>query len=284
MKIITKINDIREYSRSAKKEGKTIGFVPTMGYLHDGHISLVRAAKKENDVIVMSIYVNPTQFGPDEDYDKYPRDLERDRSLADKEGVDVIFTPVSGEMYPAGYDTDVEVKGHLTETLCGRTRPGHFRGVTTVVAKLFNIVEADRAYFGQKDAQQAAVIKRMVRDLNMPVEIRVMPIVREDDGLAMSSRNAYLSKEERRQALALSRSLKRAEEMVSAGELSAGTIKSGMKNILEKEKNVRVDYTEIMDADTLQPLDKVRGNTLIAIAAFVGGTRLIDNVLVTSNA
>jgi pantoate--beta-alanine ligase len=278
MKVITKIGDMREYSRSMKKEGKTIGFVPTMGYLHDGHLSLARAAKKENDAVVISIYVNPTQFGPGEDFDKYPRDLERDKSLADKEGVDVIFAPVSGEMYPVGYVTDVEVKGHLTEALCGRARPGHFRGVTTFVAKLFNIVGPDRAYFGRKDAQQAAVIKRMACDLSMPLDIRVMPIVREDDGLAMSSRNAYLSKEERHRALALYRSLERAKEMISAGELSAGTIKNGMKSILEKD--VRLDYLEVVDADTLQPLDKVRDNTLIAVAAFAGGTRLIDNVVI----
>ncbi len=278
MRVITKIDDMREYSRSVKKEGKAIGFVPTMGYLHEGHLSLVRAAKKENDAVVVSIYVNPTQFGPGEDFDEYPRDMERDKSLADNEGVDAIFAPVSGEMYPAGYVTDVEVKGRLTEALCGRTRPGHFRGVTTVVAKLFNIVGPDRAYFGRKDAQQTAVIKRMVQDLNMPVDIRGMPIVREDDGLAMSSRNAYLSKEERHRALALSRSLERAEEMISAGELSAGTIRNGVKSILEKD--VRLEYIEVVDADTLQPLDRVRDNTLVAVAAFAGGTRLIDNVVI----
>ena len=280
MKVLTKISEMREFSREAKKEGKTIGFVPTMGYLHEGHLSLARAARQECDLVVMSIYVNPMQFGPGEDLDKYPRDLERDKSLAAKEGVDVVFRPLSGEVYPSGYATDVAVTGTLTETLCGASRPGHFKGVTTIVAKLLNIVEPDRAYFGQKDAQQAAVVKRMVRDLNIPVEVRVMPIVRENDGLAMSSRNSYLSGDQRQQALRLFRSLEKAKEMISAGEVSSDAIKREMRSILEDGKDVRVDYVETVDADTFMPLEKVKDNTLIAVAAYVGGTRLIDNTII----
>jgi pantoate--beta-alanine ligase len=280
MKVLTKIKEMREFSREAKKNGKTIGFVPTMGYLHEGHLSLVRAAKEECDLVVMSIYVNPMQFGPGEDLDKYPRDLERDKSLAEKEGVDVIFRPLSGEIYPGGYTTDVVVTGPLTETMCGVSRPGHFKGVTTIVAKLFNIVEPDKAYFGQKDAQQAVVVKRMVQDLNIPVEVRVMPIVRESDGLAMSSRNSYLSAGNRQQALGLFRSIKKAKEMITEGEVSADSIKQGMRSVLEEGEDVRVDYVEIVDADTLAPLDKIQDNTLIAIAAYVGNTRLIDNTII----
>ena len=280
MKVLTKISEMREFSREAKKEGKTIGFVPTMGYLHEGHLSLARAARQECDLVVMSIYVNPMQFGPGEDLDKYPRDLERDKSLAAKEGVDVVFRPLSGEVYPSGYATDVAVTGTLTETLCGASRPGHFKGVTTIVAKLLNIVEPDRAYFGQKDAQQAAVVKRMVRDLNIPVEVRVMPIVRENDGLAMSSRNSYLSGDQRQQALRLFRSLEKAKEMISAGEVSSDAIKREMRSILEEGQDVRVDYVETVDADTFMPLEKVKDNTLIAVAAYVGGTRLIDNTII----
>ena len=280
MKVLTKISEMREFSREAKKEGKTIGFVPTMGYLHEGHLSLARAARQECDLVVMSIYVNPMQFGPGEDLDKYPRDLERDKSLAAKEGVDVVFRPLSGEVYPSGYATDVAVTGTLTETLCGASRPGHFKGVTTIVAKLLNIVEPDRAYFGQKDAQQAAVVKRMVRDLNIPVEVRVMPIVRENDGLAMSSRNSYLSGDQRQQALRLFRSLEKAKEMISAGEVSSDAIKREMRIVLEDGKDVRVDYVETVDADTFMPLEKVQDNTLIAVAAYVGDTRLIDNTII----
>jgi pantoate--beta-alanine ligase len=251
-----------------------------MGYLHDGHMSLVRTAKDECDVVIMSIFVNPTQFGQGEDIDKYPRDMERDKRFAAKEGVDVIFAPTVNEMYPDGNTAYVEVAGTLTETMCGNSRPGHFRGVTTVVAKLFDIVVPDRSYFGQKDAQQAVVVKRMVRDLDMPVAIRVMPIVREKDGLAMSSRNARLSADERRQALGLFRSLKQAEEMAARGELSTVRIIEEMTKILREGNDVRIDYIEIVDADELTPLETVKDNTLVAIAAFVGNTRLIDNVVI----
>jgi len=271
---------MRKYSRNARQGGRTTGFVPTMGYLHEGHLSLVRAARKECDVVVMSIFVNPDQFGPGEDFDKYPRDMQRDRRLAEEEGVDAVFAPSAGEMYPDGYATYVEVTGGITEKLCGGSRPGHFRGVTTVVAKLFNAVLPDKSYFGQKDAAQAVVIKRMVRDLNMPVDIRVMPIVREVDGLAMSSRNTYLSEDARPQALGLFRSLKLAEKMIASGELSAGRIKEEMRKLLEAGKDVRIDYIEIADAESLESLENVTDNALIAVAAFVGTTRLIDNVII----
>ncbi|MGB2601219.1 MAG: pantoate--beta-alanine ligase [Candidatus Omnitrophota bacterium] len=280
MNLITKISEMQEFSREAKKEGKTVGFVPTMGYLHEGHLSLVRAAKRECDLAVMSIYVNPMQFGPEEDLDKYPRDMERDKALAEKEGADVIFAPLSGEMYPGGYTTDVDVTGTITETLCGISRPGHFKGVTTIVAKLFNIVSPDKAYLGQKDAQQAVAVKRMVRDLNIPVEVRVMPTVREDDGLAMSSRNSYLSDDQRHQALGLFKALESAKEMISAGEVSAIIIKQKLKSILEEGKDVRVDYVEVVDTDTLEPSDEVQDNTLIAVAAYIGDARLIDNIVI----
>ncbi|RKY42443.1 MAG: pantoate--beta-alanine ligase [Candidatus Makaraimicrobium thalassicum] len=280
MQLITSVDNMRKYSRNARQGGRTTGFVPTMGYLHEGHLSLVRAARKECDVVVMSIFVNPDQFGPGEDFDKYPRDMQRDRRLAEEEGVDAVFAPSAGEMYPDGYATYVEVTGGITEKLCGGSRPGHFRGVTTVVAKLFNAVLPDKSYFGQKDAAQAVVIKRMVRDLNMPVDIRVMPIVREVDGLAMSSRNTYLSEDARPQALGLFRSLKLAEKMIASGELSAGRIKEEMRKLLEAGKDVRIDYIEIADAESLESLENVTDNALIAVAAFVGTTRLIDNVII----
>ncbi|MEA3490044.1 MAG: pantoate--beta-alanine ligase [Candidatus Omnitrophota bacterium] len=280
MQVIATSDKMREYSRKARGEGKSIGFVPTMGFLHEGHLSLVRASRKECDITVMSIFVNPAQFSPGEDLGRYPRDLDRDRRLAVEEGVDIMFVPSTAEMYPPGHSTVVEVEGCLTETLCGSSRPGHFRGVTTVVAKLFNIVVPDKIYFGQKDAQQAAVIKKMVKDLDIPVEIRVMPIVREFDGLAMSSRNTYLSGDQRLQALGLSRSLKRAEEMIADGELFAERIKEQMALILKDGKDVRIDYIGIVDGKTLVPLEWIKDNTLIAVAAFIGETRLIDNAII----
>ncbi len=283
MKLITAVKEMREYSRGVKREGKQVGFVPTMGYLHEGHLSLIRTAREECDAVVVSIFVNPTQFGTGEDIERYPRDLERDKELAEKAGVDRLFTPSAEEIYPRGYITSVKVKGSLTDTMCARSRPGHFEGVATVVAKLFNIVEPDRSYFGQKDAQQAVVVKRMVKDLDLPVEIRVMPIVREEDGLAMSSRNTYLNPDEREQALGLFRSLNTAEKMVSDGELSAGRIKEEMTKVLKKGGYVKIDYIEIRDADSLEPLERVRDNTLIAVAAFVGETRLIDNIIINKN-
>jgi len=282
MRIITNIDDMKAYSREAKSQGKSIGLVPTMGFLHEGHMSLVRAAGEECDVVVLSIFVNPVQFGPGEDYEKYPRDMERDKKIAEETGVDHIFAPGVDEMYPDGYATYIEPEGHMASILCGKSRPGHFKGVDTVVAKLFNIVSPDKSYFGQKDAQQAVIIRQMVKDLNMNTEIRVMPIVREDDGLAASSRNAYLTGDERRQALGLYRSLKEAERLVSGGERSAGKLKKEMEKILLEGKDVRVDYIEAVDARTLKEVDLLKGETLIAVAAVVGNTKLIDNTVVRS--
>ena len=261
-----------------KKEGKTIGFVPTMGYLHEGHLSLVKAAKKHTDVVVMSIFVNPLQFGPREDFEKYPRDIKRDEQLASEAGVDVIFCPSAKDMYPEGYATYVNVET-LTETLCGASRPGHFKGVTTVVAKLFHIVKPDVAYFGQKDAQQAIIIKKMVQDLNLDIEIKVMPIIRESDGLAMSSRNVNLSEEERREALVLHQALKKAEAMIDDGERDAKKIAKTMEAMIGQTGNVRKDYLSIVDAKHLDPVATVSGEVVIAVAAFVGKTRLIDNII-----
>ena len=249
-----------------------------MGALHEGHLSLVRAAKAACETVAVSIFVNPTQFGPTEDLAKYPRSFDRDRELLDKEGVDLIFAPSAEEMYPPGEVTWVVVEG-LTDKLDGRSRPGHFRGVTTVVSKLFHIIEPDIAFFGQKDAAQAAVVRRMVRDLNFPVEIRVCPIVRESDGLAMSSRNAYLNPEERQRALLLRRSLLRVEQEFEKGERSAATLIHAAKQIFAAEPEVRLDYFEIVDPDTLDPVETISRPTLVAVAAFVGTTRLIDNTL-----
>ena len=281
MQIITAIDRMIEFARRAKKNNRTVGLVPTMGYLHAGHMSLMHRAKKECDAVVVSIFVNPAQFAPGEDFEKYPRDTERDKRLMEKEGVEVVFMPSIGEMYPEGNSTCVSPEGDFAKSLCGASRPGHFKGVTTVVAKLFNIVAPDKAYFGQKDAQQAVVVKRMVRDLNMPIEIRVMPTAREKDGLAMSSRNTHLSGDLRRQALGLFRSLELAKKMVSRGEISSGHVKEEMRKILSEEKDVKVDYVEIRDADDLSPIAKVKSNTLIAVAAVVGTTRLIDNIIIS---
>ena len=279
MKIITSIEEMREFSRKAALAVKTIGFVPTMGCLHEGHMSLVKASVAECDITVLSVFVNPAQFARGEDLEKYPRDLKKDISMAEKESADVVFAPSASEMYPNGYTSYVEVEGAPAKGLCAASRPGHFSGVTTVVAKLFNIVLPQRAYFGQKDAQQAAVIKRMVKDLNFPVDIRIMPLVREKDGLAMSSRNLYLSPEERKNALRISGSLMQAEEKVRSGEVSAGRIKKEMEGILSGG-GIKIDYIEVVDGETFEPIDKIKENTLIAVAAYVGSTRLIDNVVI----
>ncbi len=278
MRIIEKVKEMKLFSEMARREGKSIGFVPTMGYLHEGHLSLVRRARAENDVVVVSIFVNPIQFGPNEDYDRYPRDFERDKMLLEKEGVDCVFYPSVEEMYPQDFSTYVE-ETVLSKPLCGRSRPGHFRGVCTVVAKLFNIVKPHRAYFGQKDAQQFRVLRRMVRDLNMDVEMIECPIVREPDGLAMSSRNVYLSPEERGQALALYRSLRLAEELFTKGERDALKIKREMEEFLRGFDKVRVDYVEIVDEETLEPVSKIEKKVIVAVAAWVGKARLIDNVI-----
>ena len=249
-----------------------------MGALHEGHLSLVRAAKAQCDAVAVSIFVNPLQFGPTEDLAKYPRTFERDRALLEQEDVDFLFAPSVEELYPGKAITYVTVEG-LSEKLCGRSRPGHFRGVTTVVAKLFHIVEPDLAFLGQKDAAQATIIRRMVRDLNFPVEIIVSPIVRETDGLAMSSRNAYLSPQERKSAPILYRALKEVQRKFDQGERSAVRLVDAGKNVLAQESGVRLDYVEIVDPDTLDPVEKTENTALVAVAAFVGSTRLIDNVV-----
>ena len=278
MKICKTIDDMSAASRAARHSGKRLGFVPTMGALHQGHLSLVRAAKAKCDVVAVSIFVNPLQFGPSEDLAKYPRTFERDRELLEKEAVDILFAPTLEEMYPAGAVTYVTVEG-LSEKLCGKSRPGHFHGVTTVVAKLFHIVEPDMAFFGQKDAAQTTIIRRMVRDLNLPVEIVVCPIVREPDGLAMSSRNAYLGPQERKSALVLHRALTEVRSRFDQGERETATLIEVGRQILAQEPAVRPDYFELVDPATLDPMQEVAGSALVAVAAFVGNTRLIDNIL-----
>ena len=278
MKICKTIEEMRSASRDTRSEGKRFGFVPTMGALHEGHLSLVRAAKAKSDVVAVSIFVNPLQFGPTEDLAKYPRSFERDRELLEKEAVDIVFAPQPEEMYPKGAVTYVTVEG-LSEKLCGRSRPGHFRGVATVVAKLFHILEPDLAFFGQKDAAQATIIRRMVRDLNLPIEIVVCPIIREPDGLAMSSRNVYLRPEERKAAPVLNRSLTETKNRFDQGERNARKLIAAGKRVMAQESRVRLDYFEIVDPDTLDPVLEVTRSALVAIAALVGNTRLIDNIL-----
>jgi pantoate--beta-alanine ligase len=281
MKICKTIEEMRSASSATRREGKRFGFVPTMGALHEGHLSLVRAAKAKSDVVAVSIFVNPLQFGPTEDLAKYPRSFERDREFLEKEAVDILFAPQTEEMYPKGAVTYVTVEG-LSEKLCGSSRPGHFRGVTTVVAKLFHIVEPDLAFFGQKDAAQATIIRRMVRDLNLPVEIVVCPIVREPDGLAMSSRNAYLSPQERKTALVLNRSLTETKNRFDQGERNAIALIAVGKQIVAQEPAARLDYFEILDPGTLDPIQALTSPALVAVAAFVGNTRLIDNILLNT--
>ncbi len=279
MKVIERIAEIKDAVIKYKNEGKSIGFVPTMGYLHEGHISLVNTSVNQNDVTIISIFINPTQFGPGEDFEKYPRDMKSDLDKASLAGVDIVFTPTVKEMYPEGYKTYVNVEG-ITEILCGRYRPGHFNGVTTVVNKLFNIVEAHRAYFGQKDAQQLAVIKKMVKDLNMNIEIVGCPIIRENDGLAMSSRNVYLSGEERKAAVILSKSLYEAENLIKDGTRRKDEIIEYITNRINSEKLANIEYTEIVNADSLEEIETLAGKILIALAVKFGRTRLIDNVMV----
>jgi pantoate--beta-alanine ligase len=278
LKILTTMQEMRAASRAARRAGKRLGFVPTLGALHQGHISLVRAARVSSDVVAASIFVNPTQFGPNEDLAKYPRPFGRDREMLEREGVEFLFAPPVDEMYPGGAETWVTVEG-LSEKLDGRSRPGHFRGVTTVVAKLFHTVEPDAAFFGQKDAAQVAIIRRMVRDLNLPVEIVVCPIVREADGLAMSSRNAYLDPEQRKRALVLHRSLLKVQALAEAGERDAAKLLAVGREELAREGSARQDYFEIVDPDTLNPVVNTSGGALVAVAAYFGSTRLIDNIL-----
>ena len=281
MLIATCIADLKQKIREARAAGLSIGVVPTMGCLHEGHLTLMRQARKEQGFVIATLFVNPLQFGPQEDYAVYPRDLNRDSALAATTGIDVLFAPSVDEMYPAGDGkilsfVDVE---QITSTLCGASRPGHFRGVATVVTKLFNITEADVAYFGQKDAQQVAVIRQMVEDLNFNVKIVSVPIVREPDGLALSSRNRYLNPEERQGALVLSRSLERARELLSSGERDSTVILESMCKMIAQEPLAAIDYVSIVNTLTLEPLKKVSGAALIALAVRFGKTRLIDNLL-----
>jgi pantoate--beta-alanine ligase len=279
MDVVRRIRSMKEIARQAKAAGRTVGFVPTMGYLHEGHLSLVRRVRQASDLLVVSNFVNPTQFGANEDLDRYPRDLARDADLCIREGVDVMFAPEVAEMYPTGACTWVEVEG-LSTRLEGASRPGHFRGVATVVLKLFEIVRPDVAAFGQKDAQQAILLQTMARDLMLDVEILVLPTVRDEDGVALSSRNVHLSPEERRAARAIPRALAVAEERIAAGERDAEKVESAVRAVLEAEPVLRVDYVAAVDTRKLQPISVIEGEVLVAIAVFAGRTRLIDNAIV----
>lgn len=278
MKIVGTVKEVREQVKEWKKQGLSVGFVPTMGYLHEGHKSLMDAARKGNDKVVVSIFVNPMQFGPTEDFATYPRDLDHDAALCESAGVDLIFHPEAEEMYEKDFCSFVDMTG-LTEGLCGKTRPIHFRGVCTVVNKLFNIVTPDHAYFGQKDGQQLAVIKRMVRDLNMDIEIVGCPIVREEDGLAKSSRNTYLSSEERKAALILSKTVALGKELAKT-EKDANKVVEAMKKNIETEPLAKIDYVEAVDALSMAPVEKLEGTCMLAMAVYIGKTRLIDNTLI----
>ena len=275
MKVIENINDMR---RLRQQLVEPVGLVPTMGYLHEGHLSLVRQARTENSSVVVSIFVNPTQFGPEEDFKKYPRDTQRDLAMLEKEGTDIVLMPSVAEMYPEQFNSWVEV-GKITERLEGASRPGHFRGVTTVIAKLFNIVQPTRAYFGQKDAQQAIVIKKMVADLNMNLEVITVPTVREPDGLAMSSRNIYLNSEQRQAAVVLYQALGLAQQLWSQGEKDAGQIRQEIIALIKKQPPADIDYVSIASAETLDELDTVSSPALVSLAVRIGKTRLIDNVV-----
>ena len=280
MKLIHTVAELRDEIAIAKSLGKSIGLVPTMGALHEGHASLINAANLENNFVVVSVFVNPTQFAPNEDLDAYPRTLEADCILAEKMGADIVFAPTPQEMYPSANDTWVEVTGDVTKVLCGRSRPIHFRGVTTVVAKLFNLAQPDRAYFGQKDAQQVEVLKRMVKDLFFPLQLRIMPIIREADGLAKSSRNTYLSTEEHNAALVLNKGLKIAQEMFAKGERSSTKIVNAVTEFIKTEPTSNIDYVEIYSLPELQTVaEPMTGSNLLAVAVKFGTTRLIDNIV-----
>jgi pantoate--beta-alanine ligase len=282
MEIVSDPRDMQAVSLAWRKLGQQIAFVPTMGFFHEGHLSLMRYGRQHGDRLVVSLFVNPTQFGPSEDLDRYPRDLAKDSALAREVGVDVLYTPAAADMYPLGYQTYVTVED-LSQPMCGATRPGHFRGVATVVLKLFHQVLPHLALFGEKDYQQLAVIKRMVADLNVPVEVVGRPIVREADGLAMSSRNSYLSPEERRSALVLFQALTRARDLASSGETKADKILTEVNQMISQTPNTRLDYVVLVDPDTLNPVNTIRDSARLAVAAWVGGTRLIDNMLLEVN-
>jgi pantoate--beta-alanine ligase len=278
-RIVETIAAVRSAVGACRKRGLSVGFVPTMGAFHEGHLSLMRQARRENEFVIASIFVNPLQFSAGEDYDRYPRRLEQDTKLADAEGVDLIFAPSVAEMYPKGFDSFVD-QSDLPSKLCGQTRPGHFRGVMTIVSKLLNIVKPDRSYFGQKDYQQYLIIRRTAADLNLDVEVRLMPTVREEDGLAMSSRNVYLGPKQRKDATCLWGALRRAEEVVAAGENAASRVVSEMKRVIHRVKGTRVDYIAVVNSDTLEPVKEIKGKTLIALAVRIGKARLIDNIIV----
>lgn len=279
MQVIQNIKDLSIIIKEFKTEKKTIGFVPTMGFLHDGHISLIKRARLVSDIVVVSIFVNPTQFGPKEDFNTYPRDIKKDTLLCSETGVDILFMPSVSGMYPEGYLTYINVE-KTTDMLCGASRPGHFKAVATVVAKLFNIVKPDKAFFGQKDYQQTVIIKRMAADLNMDIDIDVLPTVREPDGLAMSSRNSYLNQEEKKAAICLYRSLVKAEELIKTGEKNSEKIIIEMKKIIEAESLARIDYINIRDADTLDDISLIDRKVVIALSVWIGKTRLIDNIVI----
>ena len=280
--VVQTVAEVRRAVAEARGRGQTIGLVPTMGALHTGHLSLVRAARAETGCVVVSIFVNPAQFGPSEDFTRYPRPLEKDLELCAAERVDLVFAPEPAEVYPPGYRTYVEVQ-ELQDVLCGASRPGHFRGVCTVVLKLFNMVGPDVAYFGQKDAQQARIIRQMVRDLNVPVRVEVCPIVREPDGLALSSRNQYLDAGQRRHAVVLSQALAEARQRIEAGERDAAAVRQMLVQRIQATPGAVIDYAQVVDADSLRPADRLSGPVLIALAVKFGGTRLIDNILVNAN-
>lgn len=280
MQIIESIQEMQSLSETLRKEDHIIGLVPTMGYLHKGHLSLMRKAREETDRVIATIFVNPTQFGPGEDYEKYPVDRESDIKKLREAGVDILFCPKARDVYADGYLTYINVES-ITEGLCGRSRPTHFRGVATIVAKLFNICKPHKAYFGKKDFQQLRVIETMAKDLNMDIEIIGLPIIREKDGLAMSSRNAYLNPEQRQAALSLNRALKRAEEMIQEGELRSKRVIDEMTGIIESEKGTDIDYIEVCNPATLKTLEIIKGSVLIAVAVHIGRARLIDNCVVS---
>lgn len=279
MMIVKTVEEVRAQVKAWRAQGLTVGLVPTMGYLHEGHQSLIARSVAENDRTVVSDFVNPIQFGPTEDLATYPRDIDRDAALCESTGADLIFHPEADEMYAPDFCTYVDMD-HLTKGLCGKTRPTHFRGVCTVVSKLFHIVQPDRAYFGQKDAQQLAVIRRMVRDLNMPLEIIGCPIIREEDGLAKSSRNTYLNAEERKAALCLSRGLNKGRAAIEAGETDAAKVRAIITEEIQAEPMSRIDYVEIVDWNNLEPVDSTEGSILAAVAVYIGKTRLIDNFII----
>jgi pantoate--beta-alanine ligase len=278
MRNINTIKEMKDFSSQARSAGKTIALVPTMGFFHEGHLSLMREGRKRGDFLIVSLFVNPTQFGPKEDFKNYPRDFERDRKMAEEVGTDILFAPEAGEMYPPDHQTIVRVE-KVTQNLCGRSRPTHFQGVTTVVLMLFEIVMPHAAIFGEKDYQQLVTVQQMVRDLHMSVEVVGMPTVRETDGLAMSSRNTYLLPEERKAALSLYRSLQKAKELLQKGERKADRILQEMERTFQTEPLVRMDYAQICDAHTLQDVDRIEGDVVIALAAYLGKTRLIDNLV-----